>query len=255
LALVPVAEPAPMYFAVVPTGRARPVLASFGTLSITIPEYAARLGFEPGRPIAAGIGQVSRPIGVASSRDVCGRYHASDTICSRFSEPTVEAEFLQSAAVCQGDSGAPLLQRGADGSWGVVGIASYYSPPPPDPLAGSCLVDSPRVSHFVDLQRYTDWINSEIGGPLSLSSSPYICVSALFARGALDIFGYTGSITVTAFEKSSSGEVRAPVIAVSGDYRCQTAPSFGLAACDISNPSYAMIQINSDFGQVTMCGR
>lgn len=252
LALVTISESVKEYFAIIPRRPLRPMLAGFGTLTITVAEYAASLGFEPGRPLAAGIGQMSRPAGLASSRRDCGRYHAADTICSRFSEPTVEDGPLQTAAVCQGDSGAALLQRGQDGAWGVIGIASYYSP---RALVDSCLGDRPRVSHFVDVSHYTDWIATETRELPSTRPPLHMCVSALYLRGAFDILAFTGSITVTAFERVPSGTVRAPSITAIGAQKCRSEPRFGLAACDIAEPSYLAVHIESDFGQVTMCGR
>lgn len=252
LALVSLAVPMPSYLPVTSRGSARPLLASFGTLTITIDEYAARLGFAPGQPIAAGVGQLSRPLELWSTRTECGRYHTPDTLCGRFSEPTVEAGPLQTAAVCQGDSGAPLLQRAADGSWVLVGVTSYYSPPG---LAATCLGDRPRISHFVDAGRYAEWVSAVTRAAPATKSPTHTCVSALFASGSFEFLSYVGSITVTAFERRSSEAPRPPRLDVARPEECRSEPGFGLASCDVVQPSSVVVGIESDFAQITLCGR
>lgn len=234
-----------------PTGRpGKFLLASFGTMYFAIEEYAAKMGFEIGRPIPPGVGQASRLQDLYSSRQDCGRYHAADTLCSRYSALQVEAGSLQDTTVCQGDSGSPVLRRDRDDSWSVTAIVSYFSPPNRfDRCTGTT---SGQRTHYTDLSRYRHWIKEEVGwkGPAPTVLS---CVDGIFKTGTMDLIGFRGLVTASSFNKKPEDQPRHTTITTSPAGYCNRDERFGLSSCKTTAPSYVRIEIASDFAQVTLC--
>lgn len=232
------------------SGSGSYLISSFGVMYFTIEEYARRLGFEVGRPISAGVGQVSRVPNLFRDRRDCGQYHSGDTFCSGpFSPLPVEDGPLQSTTVCQGDSGGPVYQTSSDGEETLVGLVSYFSPP--NQFDG-CSGDTGRRTHFTDLSRYYGWL-SRNAKPESLESNVPSCVDGIFQRGQLDFLGFTGLLTATSFDKTSGGGPRATSIVVSPPASCNNAEAFGVISCRVSSPSYASVDIASDYAQLTIC--
>lgn len=231
-------------------GEGRPLLSSHGTMYFALEEYAERMGFEVGRPIAAGVGQVSRPLELRSERSDCGRYHAADTMCSLYNPVEVEDGPLQTTTVCQGDSGAPLYRPAGDGRWSVVGIVSYFSPPN---SFDRCDGGAGRRTHYTDLAKHRPWLTQHLASPDAPSPGKRSCVDGVFRTGAMDLLGFKGLITVTGFNKRPEQGARHAAIAGSPEGSCARDGDFGVVACRFEDPSYVGLDIQSDFAQVTIC--
>lgn len=227
-------------------GSGKYVFASTGTLYFTIKEYAERMGFPIGEALAAGVGQVSKLQGLHKERGTCGTLHSADTVCSFYNHEPVEDGPMQSTTVCGGDSGAPVLQWAADGSWKLIAIASYFSPPN---KFDNCSGDASRRAHYVDVSLYKDWVSkfvSEI-----IIAPEQVCVDGIFKKGTLDFLSFSGRVSATSFNKDKNNSARTEIVAEAA--KCRSEQRAGVISCQISDPSYTAVLIKSDFAQLTFC--
>lgn len=227
-------------------GSGKYVFASTGTLYFTIKEYAERMGFPIGEALAAGVGQVARLQGLYNVRGTCGALHSADTVCSFYNHEPVEDGPMQSTTVCGGDSGAPVVQSAADGSWKLVAIASYFSPPN---KFDSCSGDASRKTHYVDVSLYKDWVSKFVGA--TTTGPEQVCVDGIFKKGTLDFLSFSGRVSATSFNKDKNNSARTEIVAEAA--QCQSGQHAGVISCQISDPSYTAVLIKSDFAQLTFC--
>jgi hypothetical protein len=204
------------------------------------------MGFPIGEALAAGVGQTSKLQGLHNTRGTCGALHTADTVCSFYNHEPVEDGPMQSTTVCGGDSGAPVLQLAADGSWKLVAIASYFSPPN---KFDSCSGDASRRAHYVDLSLYKDWISKFVGA--TTSAPAQICVDGIFKKGTLDFLNFSGRVSATSFNKNKNDSAQTEIVAQAA--RCNWEQRAGIISCQINGPSYTVITIKSDFAQLTFC--
>ena len=225
------------------------LVATYGKLYFTIQDYAKAIGFEIGQPIAPGVGQVSRIREVFKTRADCRRYHSADTFCSLYNPIEVEDGPLQMTTVCQGDSGAPIFQRNTLGNWSVVGLVSYFSPP--NQFDG-CSGDTGRRTHFTSLSAHLDWLSSHVNmnrEPTKVRS----CVDGVFHSGSIDFIAFTGTVTLSGFNKKTAQDAAIISNSVSSPQQCETNEFFKVISCHLAKPSYLSLEIKSDFAQVTIC--
>jgi hypothetical protein len=230
--------------------QGRYIIASYGTMSFAIAEQSRRLGLPIGMPLQDGVAQVYRPA-IYSDAGSCGRFNSFDTFCSVYSSIEVEEGPLQSATVCQGDSGAPIFYQSATGDLVLAGLVSYFSPRND---FDNCLGDANRRTHYVDVAKYREWIAYWVGVPSAGPSKASLCVDGVFRAGDLHLIAFEGHVTLTSFDAVNPENGRRPsvVLPYNGD-SCTIDQRFGVVACQFATPTFVSIRAHSGFSQLTIC--
>lgn len=172
-----------------------------------------------------------------------------------YSAVQVEAGPLQDTTVCQGDSGGAVVRKTNSEEWSIRAVVSYFSPPNQfDRCDG---VTPGRRAHYTDLSHYTDWIQSYIAqtpaqNP-SFVKSDRSCVDGILDIGTIDMVGFVGRVAVTAIYKRPTSDPKRISLDLSSEAVCRNDDEFGIATCEVKEPSYLSINIAFDLAQITLC--
>lgn len=219
-----------------------------GLMYFTIPKVLTKLGLPPGISLHDGVFHMWRLQNVMSDPDSCGSMHSSDTFCSWYTPLPVLRGPLQSATVCTGDSGSPVIRRATTGNgFSVVGVTSYFSPRND---YDQCIADAAKRNHYVDLEYYKEWLQ-QFSTQKVENLPEKQCASALFREGAVDLIGFNGLLTVTSFK--AKNEARPEITVKSNTLNCINDEFFGIHSCNIHNSTYTDVKIASGYAQLTIC--
>jgi secreted trypsin-like serine protease len=228
-------------------GSERPLMSSFGTFSFTsLPRgssFIANIEYQD------GVQQVSKQRNLTLEVGACGDIAAADTYCTEYNEQAVRAGPLQDAGACGGDSGAPLYRRHpVDGHAVLIGITSYYS----QGNIGDCI--SGRLTHFVNLESYAEWIEDEVSEAEKSEPRAFACADAILQGPALfPIKTGRSVLSLTTFEQT--GASHRPDLSLVGVTleNCRSAKEFGVVSCSLAQPTLVQVILGSGFAQLSIC--
>ncbi|MFC3530456.1 trypsin-like serine protease [Paracoccus mangrovi] len=228
-------------------------LASFGASSIINRNAAAAFGVSEGHELQSGFAQVSKYREVFSGEDTCLQMYTADTICTLYVDRPFMSGPKQSSVLCQGDSGAPLLQLGEGGGFDLVGIASYYSPR----SSSFCASMGSRLNHFVDVRIYEKWISENIE-QVEYIKNNVTCLEGIFKNSGVDLIRFQGTISVTAVaslvgQDGPSDHVRPEILSNIAPEMCDIDAEFGIMYCQVSGLDFVTTSVNGGYGQWTIC--
>ncbi|ASY58312.1 trypsin-like serine protease [Sinorhizobium sp. CCBAU 05631] len=181
----------------------------------------------------------------STSWEECGEGAGLDTFCGEYNPVAVKGK-LADAGACNGDSGAPLFELSADGkATTLVGVTSYVHPSPKG--KNPCVAAAKAMTFFVDISRYSDWLNSLQPSDDSDEQHMRTCRSSvLVGPGSIKLKIPKSAISLVAYDFHDPGKPnqRPPTQVVeNGDLKCVQEQTFGIHSCEASKETTLSISI------------
>lgn len=181
----------------------------------------------------------------STSWEECAEGAGLDTICGEYNPIAVKGK-LADAGACSGDSGAPLFELSADGkATTLVGVTSYVYPSPKG--KNPCVAAAKAMTFFVDISRYSDWLNSLQPSDINDDQHTRTCRSSvLVGPGSIKLKIPKSAISLVAYDLHDPGKPNqrpSTEVVENGDLKCVQEQTFGIHSCEASKETTLSISI------------
>ncbi|MER0203754.1 MAG: S1 family peptidase [Nitrosomonas sp.] len=221
----------------------RPILASYGILNLAS-VGSKNLDFKK-IEYQEGARQLSKQRNLKIDPNECGEEAASDILCTEYNDLEVSQGSSMDAGACEGDSGGPLFNAMSPSKEiAVFGLTSYVS-------SSNCV--SERFTYFINLTKYTDWINENLILSRKTNLNELGCTE-LMMKGPYEL-GITinkGQLSVSVFDEARKA---IPTFSFSGLHtdQCNKFDNDSLISCKIEAKKTISVTLNDGFAQVIFC--
>lgn len=181
----------------------------------------------------------------STSWEECGEGAGLDTFCGEYNPVAVKGK-LADAGACNGDSGAPLFELGADGKAPtIVGVTSYVYPSPKG--TNPCAAAAKAMTFFVDVDRYSGWLNSQQSSSATQDQITRTCRSTvLIGPGSLKLKVPKSTMSLVAYDfhdPAKPNQRPTTSITETNDLKCVREQTFGIHSCEASKETTLSISI------------